>query len=41
MHIMQTGCYYFTQDEAKRIVSFIKEKLECFRFFRFKICKSV
>ena len=41
MYPMQTGCYFFTQDEAKRIVSWLKEKFEILKLFRLNLCKSV
>ena len=41
MYSLQTGCYFFSQEEVKRISSWFKEKFEGFRFFKLKICQSV
>ena len=40
MYSMQTGCYFFTQEEITRIVGWFKERLECLKAFRLTPCKS-
>ena len=41
MYSMQTGCYYFTKEEARMILSWIKEKLDLLKLFKLNPCKSV
>ena len=41
MYTMQTGCYYFTQEEVKQIRTWIEEKIEFFKALKFNIRKSV
>ena len=41
MYSLQTGCYFFSQEEVKRISAWFKEKFEGLKLFRLKTCQSV